>query len=327
MLSVLLRLCLLLLACAVHAGPSVVEPANWNGQPAFRLTDGRCEAVVVPVLGGRVIRFAEVGGENWLWTGTVEQQAGSKTQFWGGDKTYFGPHSLWRFTMPATWPPPAPDSSPHAAEILPEGKLKVTSPLWDTVGAAIERVFGFADGEFVVEHLAAPVPGSRQPGALWTISQVIPTEAVYVPLDPQSPYKDNAFWYGQANAAMARATALFPDLLRITPTEGTVWKLGAAPPLPALAAVKGNKIFMQRAEPQKGTYPGGPDRGGFSVEVYHHNLPGPGQYTELEFLSPLRRFDEGMVLTTRWKVHTLSAPVSDEALRGLLRAEVVAPRP
>jgi hypothetical protein len=317
------RLVLTLVALGPALPARVAEPAveitDWQGRPAYRLSNGRLEAIVVPEMGGRILRFGEVGGDNWLWVGTEEQQAGEKTQFWGGDKTYFGPHSLWRFTMPATWPPPPPDGEPHAAEILPGGRLRVVSPVWATVGARIERVLGFdGQGDFVIEHRAEPVPGSRLPGALWTITQIPPTDAVYVPLAADSPYKQNAFWYGQATAEGAHAVSVAPDLLRVTPTEGTVWKLGAAPPHPALAAVRGKEVLLQRADPQPGPYPGGPDRGGFTVEVYHHNAPGPGQFTELEFLSPLKRFEEGMRLTTRWSLLTLDHPVDDHAIRPIL---------
>ena len=42
------------------------SPVKYLGFAAYRLSDGRSEAVVVPRL-GRVMRYAMVGGENLLW--------------------------------------------------------------------------------------------------------------------------------------------------------------------------------------------------------------------------------------------------------------------
>ena len=50
----------------------------------------------------------------------------------------------------------------------------------------------------------------------------------------------------------------------------------------------------------KGWPPPAPDSAAHAAEVYHHDLPGPGEYVELELLSPLRRLDAGATLTTRW---------------------------
>ena len=56
-------------------------------------------------------------------------------------------------------------------------------------------------------------------------------------------------------------------------------------------------------------------------EVYHHDARGPGEYVELEFLSPLRRFDEGVTLTTRWSIHALPVDWTPETVAKLLRAD------
>ncbi|HEY2343320.1 MAG TPA: hypothetical protein VGH90_09840 [Chthoniobacteraceae bacterium] len=39
-----------------------------------------------------------------------------------------------------------------------------------------------------------------------------------------------------------------------------------------------------------------------TLEVYHHPLPPPREYTELEFMSPLRRLDQGATLTIHWSL-------------------------
>jgi hypothetical protein len=295
------------LALALGAGAIAAEPVvtktTWREIEAWQITDGRAVAVVVPKLGGRVMVFGLVGGTNFIWSGEPGAETKPITQMWGGEKTYIGPHSMWGFTQPRTWPPPAPDAAEHLAEVLEGGRLRTVSPPWESYGGArITREYGFdAKGDFVMTHTISKVPGSRQIGAVWVIAQTIPSDCVFVPLNPQSPYKDNFFWFNFGGPKDRKgAQPLSASMLKIQPVTGEGFKLGANPKQPALATIKDGIAFVQRADPQDGQYPEGADGAGLSVEVYHHDLPGPGEYTELEFLSPLRRLDAGATLTTRW---------------------------
>ena len=297
----------------------VAEPATWRELPAFRLTDGRSEAIVVPLLGGRVVHFGLTGGINWLWTGEPGTEKKMPALAWGGDKTYLGPHSLWSLAQEAMWPPPAPDFQPCEV-VEPHGIFSTLSAAWPGSGARIRRDYSFGkDGELVIAHSVAPVSGSREMAALWVIAQTIPTDAVFVPLAAQSPYKDGYFRFGFEKPAGSWATLLSPTLLQLKPQPGVGFKLGAHPKLPALATVKDGLAFLQRADPQDGMYPEGAEGAGLSVEVYHHDLKGAGEYTELEQLSPLRRLDKGIALTTRWSIHAISETSPESKMRELVR--------
>ena len=298
----------------------VAEPATWRELPAFRLTDGRSEAIVVPSLGGRVVHFGLVGGMNWMWTGEPGTEKKMPALGWGGDKTYLGPHSLWSLSQEAMWPPPAPDFQPCEV-VEPRGIFSTLGAAWPGSGARIRRDYSFGkDGDLVIAHSVAPVPGSREIAALWVIAQTIPTDAVFVPLAAQSPYKDGYFRFGfEKPAAGIGATLLSPTLLQLKPLPGVGFKLGAHPKLPALATVKDGLAFLQRADPQEGMYPEGADGAGLSVEVYHHDLQGSGEYVELEQLSPLRRLDKGIALTTRWSIHPISETSPEDKMRELVR--------
>jgi hypothetical protein len=96
-----------------------VEKTKWREFDAYRISDGRTEAVIVPQLGGRLMTYRLVGGENWIWDGVAGAEKDDVPLMWGGDKTYIGPHSMWRFTQPKSWPPPAPDAAAHEAEVIP----------------------------------------------------------------------------------------------------------------------------------------------------------------------------------------------------------------
>ena len=294
------------------------ETTTWRELPAIRLTDNHSEAIVVPALGRRVVHYGLAGGLNWLWTGEPGAEKKMPALFWGGDKTYLGPHTLWSLQQDSMWPPPAPDF--QSCEVFePRGLLSTLSAPWPGSGARIRRDYSFGkDGELVIAHSVAPVPGSREISALWVIAQTIPTDAAFVPLAAQSPYKDGYFRFGFDKPAVGLGAMLIsPTLLQLKPEPGVSFKLGAHPGTPALATVKDGLAFLQRADPQEGIYPEGADGAGLSVEVYHHDLRGPGEYVELEQLSPLRRLDKGITLTTRWSVHTLSSTSPEERTREL----------
>ena len=296
------------------------EPTTWRELPAFRLTDGRSEAVVVPSLGGRVVRFGLIGGLNWLWTGEPGAEKKMPALYWGGDKTYLGPHTLWSLAQDSMWPPPAPDFQPCEV-VESRGLFSTLSAAWPGSGARIRRDYSFGkDGELVIAHSVAPVSGSREIAALWVIAQTAPTDAVFMPLAAQSPYKDGYFRFGFEKPAVGfAATLLSPLLLQLKPEPGVSFKLGSHPTRPALATAKDGLVFLQRADPQEGMYSEGADGAGLSVEVYHHDLKGSGEYVELEQLSPLRRLDKGLALTTRWSIHPLPATPPEGRTRELLR--------
>jgi hypothetical protein len=49
------------------ANPMLTK-TTWREFDAFKLTDGRAEAVVVPKLGGGVVAFGLIGGTHFIWT-------------------------------------------------------------------------------------------------------------------------------------------------------------------------------------------------------------------------------------------------------------------
>ncbi len=302
-------------------GASDVVKTTWRGLDAYKITDGRTEAIIVPQLGGRLMHYGRVGGPNFIWTGEPGTERGEDALMWGGDKTYIGPHTMWKFTQPTMWPPPAPNTQTCDATILEGGRLRTISPPWPAYQARVIRETAFdPNGDLVITHTIEKVPGSLILGAVWTVTQTIPTDAVYAPVNPKSPYKNSIFWFGTPPPMDQLGASLpVPSLLQIRPVTGTVYKLGVHPAKPALAALKDGVAFVQQAEPQEGQYPEGADGAGMSVEIYHHPLPPPREYTELEFLSPLRRLDEGASLTVRWRLQDIPKDAGPEEIARLLK--------
>jgi hypothetical protein len=296
-------------AAHLHAGGIAAE-TTWRGFPAWKLSDGRSEAIVVPQLGGRLLHFGLIGGTNFIWSGDAGAERGTDALYWGGDKTYIGPHTMWQFTQERMWPPPPPNTEPH--QVLPpvDGALLITeSVVWPGHGGKVRRSYTFDEmGELVITHSIAPVAGTDAIGAVWTVAQTIPSDAIFMPLAEKSPYKDGFFaWGPPLDREKLGVLFLSPTLLQLRPPTGSVFKIGAHPPKPALASLKNGVVFLATADPQKGLYPEGGDGAGLSVEIYHHNLRPPREYTELEFLSPLGRLDKGLTLVTRWSLRQVVA--------------------
>lgn len=301
---------LLLPFASTHAQAAPVESATYNGLTAFRLSDGKTEAVIVPSLSGRVMRFGAVGGANWLWNAPPEKLAGDGYKNWGGDKTFVGPHSSWKAFADNIWPPdPTWDGATHRAETLPNGHLQTTGNVWRGFGVRVVRDFSFAEnGDFVVSQRLEKTAGEPRVLAIWQVAQIAPPDAVFLPLNPRSAYAHGFHPFGTLPTD-ANVQVVSPNLLKIAPTTGSGYKLGADSPVAAIAAVRNGVALVLRAARPDGDYADGAEGAGFPVEFYNHGEGGAGQYVELELLSPLRRFVRGgaWTHTVRWSLHLLSS--------------------
>ena len=95
--------------------------------------------------------------------------------FWGGDKTYIGPHTMWSLVLPKTWPPPAPDYTAHEVAASDGALFATESPVWPEYGARVRREYQFNEaGDLVITHRVAPVANSHILAAVWTIAQIVP---------------------------------------------------------------------------------------------------------------------------------------------------------
>ena len=314
---------------------ATVEKTTYNGLEAYRLSDEKTEAVVVPSLSGRVMRFGTVGGANWLWNAPAEKLQGNGYKNYGGDKTFAGPHPFWSTFTESLWPPqPSWDGTAHMAQVLPDGKLRTTGNIWRGFGVRVIREFSFnAAGEFVVSQTLEKVEGEPRLLAIWPVTQLATPETVYLPLNEKSAYWRGFHPFGDLPATakveplmdtMPEIDKPFPrsKLLKITPTSGGGYKLGADSPVASIAAVKDGVAFVQRTEKLKAQYPDGAEGAGLAVEFYNHWESGAGHYVELELLSPLYtlKAGESKTLVTRWSLHTLPGKIATpEAISQLLQ--------
>ena len=313
---------------------TVIEATRWRNRAAFRLTDGRSEAVVVPSL-GRVMSYKLLGGDNWLWNAPakVGDMAGWKN--WGGDKTWPSPQTQWhRLGSKTNWPPPpAWDGAPHRAQIVNDANkgamLRTTSALAPGSNARIIREYRFENGDFVITQIVEKTTGAPTTFGIWSIAQVNFPDAVYLPLREGSIYKNNWLWQS-APFPEAPIRNISDSLLEIRPAiprPGKGIKVGADAEVAALVAVKNGIAFRARASRPPGEYPDGAPGHGTPVEVFvNGDLKAP--YIEMELLSPLLKFNAGSRFrhTVRWSLHELAHKnIDDEELpnevEALLRAQ------
>ena len=281
---------------------------KWNGYVAYRLSDGKTEAIIVPDLSGRVLTYRFVGGENVLWNGPKTFKAGEWAN-WGGEKAWPALQGDWGLFYDPAWPPhPTYDGLPHKGETLPGGKLKTTGPVMEGFGVRAVREFGFdaATGEFVITTTFAKETGEPRKIAIWNVTQVPQPEIIYLRANPNSAYKDNAAWFGPMMPKEAKKVTVTDEgLLTYTPTIAGGYKFGTDALAPAVAGVRGGTAFILRTDKKEGDYPEGAQGSGFPVTIWNSGGDdAAGRYNEMEVMSPLTAMKKGDTLTQalRWKL-------------------------
>jgi hypothetical protein len=316
---------------AVDTAVGTITPTLYDGRTAFRLSDGRTEAVVVPEI-GRVMHYGFVGGSNFLWNSPQKTYAENEWKNWGGDKTWPAPQLWWPAIAGRNWPPdPAWDGNAHTAKVLSNNRLQMSSEVAKGFGADVVREFWFEDnGDFIIQQTVEKVKGEPLLLSIWNVTQIKPPDAIFLPLNPQSIYKNNFHWLvpPENESPIVQIT---PTLLQVRPSVGVsakkVYKVGADSPVVAVAAVTDGVAMMEKATRQDGQYPDGAIGGGFPVEVYN-NGDAKENYVELELLSPLHLLRQGdrYEYTMRWSLHRLSsndinAMTTQAALEKLLQGK------
>lgn len=293
--------------CDAEGCAAAIQRMTYRAWPAYRLTDGSTEAVVVPAL-GRVMSFGPIGGPNLLWNLAGSKPAAGDWHNWGGDKMWPAPQSAWLEWCGRKWPPDAAwDGAPHTAQVVTGGHLITTSEVSPGTGARVVREYYFDKGEFVIAQTVEKLRGAPLTMAVWNITQAPLPDTIYVPVNEHSSYSAGMQAMLGADAA-SRTTTVQPGLARIDFRSEQPFKIGIDTLRAGLLAVRGDIGFLMKAGRPAGVYPDDAGHGGFPVEVFHSGkLKQP--FAELEFLSPLRPFVAGArwKYTVRWSWHRLGA--------------------
>ena len=294
------------LRCINGECEAAIAKTTYQNRPAYKLTNGAVDAIVVPAI-GRVMSFGKVGGPNLLWNNDPAQLSGDGWKNYGGDKMWLSPQSDWKLFHGAdNWPPEAVfDGDAWKPDVLSGGKLQLTSGLSKTGIRATRTLYFDDNGEFVIEQTARKESGAPLKAGLWSITQVVPGQAVFFAVDPDTQYKEGFFRFG--NNHSQSATRIKPNLIRVGPkATGSGSKMGFDTKISALAAVKDGLALVQKSARPDGQYPDGADQAGFPTELYINGDP-KTYYQELEILGPLQEFYVGTSWshTVRWSLHEL----------------------
>lgn len=294
------------LQCINGQCDAAISKTTYQNRPAYKLTNGAVDAIIVPEI-GRIMSFGKTDGPNLLWNAQPEQIAKEGWKNYGGDKSWLAPQTNWKLFHGANnWPPePVLDGEPHKADVLSGGKLRLTTGLSKTGIRYIRTMYFDDNGEFVIEQTARKEKGAPLKAGIWSITQVVPGQAVFFPINPETQYKDGAFRFG--NNQSQSATRVKPNLIRIDPKSGLGGpKFGFDTKISALASVKDGVALVQKSARPDGQYPDGADEAGFPTELYINADP-KLYYQELEILGPLQHYYVGTAYThtVKWSLHDL----------------------
>jgi hypothetical protein len=301
-------------ASAVGVTTERVTYKGWDN--ALRMTNGTVEVVVVPQIGGRVMRYGFVGRENLLWENPT--QAGKPIPFgeWtnaGGDKTWLWPQDDWGKLLPQAWPPPvAADQAPHTATVVGGDTVRLTSGRIFPWGVRIVRDLRLSPvgtHVFSTTRLVRELPGQSPECAAWTITQVAAASTVYARLLPSASQLTNHI--NSMSDKPFHAITRTGNVLRVERDPSHSAKIGTEADL--LATVQNNTLFIVRFSSPAVDNAFATYQKGERAQIY--NQPddanalkmGITPYIELEMTSPRRVLKQGesITLTQVWQLQEL----------------------
>jgi hypothetical protein len=311
---------------------------TYLGWPAWQIQQGPLELMLIPQVGGRVMRFAWEG-ENLLFThpdfrgciepiDQVEDVHVAKRQMgfrlWGGEKTWLAPQDRWTDGVPFL----DLDSGAYTIDIVADTAeqvcVRMTSPVCRETGVQIVRTVTVRGEQACVQVAHELVNTSSHPvtWGLWSVSQFLKPASVYLPRGHHSCHPDGVKTFieeGQSSQVRAQMVQAIGGLAQIRCQDAVAFKFG-------VDATEG-WLFSICDRPDHGpigyltTYPvfaNQPYGHACSAEVYNSDhLP----YFEIEVHSPLLCLAPGerAGFQELRRLFTLTTPLyTEEAIRARL---------
>jgi hypothetical protein len=313
-------LCLVVLAgCAakksgepVATNVKVEHVAYREFADSIRITNGTIEAIVVPSIGGRLMRLAMVGGNNVLWENpTVPISQAGQSGSWGGEKSWPWPQDQWLQRTGRAWPPPpASDQYPYDCQIRSNGARLISKTL-QGYDARIVREFTVASrGAEMTEEIslepAGPAAG-QTPAAVWSIAEVPVTKQIFARQSDQT-LRPLGFapWPGPPE--------VIDGILILDRPADSKSKIGLNADL--LAVVLGRQLLsieIRGVQPPAAGYVPGEKAQLYAEPDSSPEVLGLGGFTELEFTSPTGTVGAAPVrMTTVWRLEPLTQAEADD---------------
>jgi hypothetical protein len=289
---------------AGRCDPVTVSRDSFHGWDALVLRNRVADVTVVPAI-GRIMQFALRAGPGggvappgpfWSHPG-IGPNLGGDENGWinlGGDKAWPAPQSRWEELAGQGWPPPRTfDASPFEGTIAGD-TVELVSPVDPAYGLQVRRSIALAPDKpiLTVETGYDKVAGPPVRAGVWTITQLVSPERIYLRLPARS-----AFPGGFAQRLPARPKDLTVEGRLLSLTRDPAAKTMLVSDGDALLWVGGPAHLLIEAvtEPHD---PSGEWPDGAHAQIYTSSdeaLP----YVELELLSPLRDLGIGQSVSLR----------------------------
>jgi hypothetical protein len=280
-----------------------ISKDSFHGWDALVLRNRVAEVTVVPAI-GRIMQIAlrDGGGAHaplWSHPG-IGPALGGDENGWinlGGDKAWPAPQSRWEAVVGKGWPPPETfDASPYEGKIVDE-KVELLSPVDPAYGLRVRRTIAL-DRErplVTVETCYDKVAGQPIRAAVWTITQLVSPERIFMRLPVRSSFRGGF-------------TQRLPDRPKDVTVDGRLLSLARDPAAKTMLVSDGDALLwvgsathllIESARNAHDPSDEWPD--GAHAQIYTSSdeaLP----YVELELLSPLRdlRIGEHASLRVRY---------------------------
>jgi hypothetical protein len=298
-----------------------VEHVAYRGfADAVRITNGTVEAIIIPSIGGRLMRFATVGGDNVLWENpTVPISQAGQSGNWGGEKSWPWPQHDWSHRTGQGWPPPAAsDQSPYECQIEPDG-VRLISQVLTGYDVQIVREFRMAPtGAELTEEISfqsAGLAAGVSPAGVWSIAEV--------------PVTKNIFVRQTGNTLRPLGFSSWPvpgktigGILILDRPADAKSKLGLDADLLAVVVKKQLlSIKLRDVSPPAAGYVAGEKAQLYAEPDSSPEVAGLGGFTELEFTSPTGIVGTQLVkMTLNWKLESVEQPGNADSIARKLSA-------
>jgi hypothetical protein len=313
----------------------IPPPALSEHHDAIRLNNGTVNLIIVPSLGGRIMRYGYSGGPNVLWTNPDATSSAQSPDLptatmpairpssmnYGGDKAWPWPQDEWPRLIGRTYPPPhEADQAVYRSRLLGSHGVRLESPPIPSHAARIVREIILDPAGTRVTIVTRLVPtgggGDRPPPSMaaWSITQIPGEAKLFARMLPGGRTKPMA----PAATPPATTRPVNDRVISVHPPVPRAAKLGLDADV--LAAALDSILFVQRSPTASAANEPG-YRATERAQIFCQKSSGATpQYLELEFTSPRRDLAAGEVPELRvvWELRDEPKGWTDERVAAFL---------
>ena len=330
------RLALLVLLLALIAGCKTAEPVGARSDEprvpdfdtskfpdAIRLTNGTVNLVVIPSIGGRIMRYSFVGGPNVLWNNPkIAELSNPRPEHfnYGGDKAWPWPQDQWPLLIGRQYPPPPEcDQAVFKSRLIGSHGVRLESPLIPSHAARIVREIKLdpTGSRVTIVTRLEQASANRPPPSLaaWSVTQIPGSMNLFARMISGGRY-ESMLAKSPTPTTRPISGGRVISIEKTTPAS----KVGLDADI--LAAAAGNVLFIQRSATAAQRTP--KYRAAERAQIFIQQADPPKRdvprYLELEFTSPREDLAAGSPpeLRVTWELLEHSKAWTDQSIAAAL---------